>query len=97
MSNFLSRGVYTQGCIFPVTTEDPELLVLESIPTSNKRWGIAFFIGNPTAENCIALINSDTDFTKLHSSILTTAVVNRDGTLRGSVANQINKYLELQG
>jgi hypothetical protein len=61
---FLRTGIY-KGFNLPVTTEDPALLVLESIPTEGKRWGIGFFVGSPTAENCIGLINDDTDFTIL--------------------------------
>jgi hypothetical protein len=92
----LYTGKHFDGCIIPVTTEDPSLIIHETNPES-KRWGILFFIGTATKENCIAVINSDTDFTKLHSSILTTAVINRDGTLKGSVVKQINKYLESKG
>jgi hypothetical protein len=87
---FLRTGVY-RGFNFPVTTEDPDLLVLESIPTEGKKWGIGFFVGEPTAKNCIGLINDDTDFTILSRYILTTAVVTRDGKLIGSVGNRIDK------
>jgi hypothetical protein len=87
---FLRTGVYT-GFNFPVTTEDPALLVLESIPTEGKKWGIGFFVGEPTAENCIAIINDDTDFSILSRHVLTTAVVTREGKLIDSVWNRINK------
>lgn len=89
---FLRTGIY-KGFNFPVTTEDPSLLVLESIPTEGKRWGIGFFVGSPTAENCIGLINDDTDFTILSRFILTTPVVTRDGKLKGSVSNRIQERL----
>jgi hypothetical protein len=89
---FLRTGIY-KGFNFPVTTEDPSLLVLESIPTEGKRWGIGFFVGSPTAENCIGLINDDTDFTILSRFILTTPVVTRDGKLKGSVSNRIQQRL----
>jgi hypothetical protein len=89
---FLRTGIY-KGFNFPVTTEDPSLLVLESIPTEGKRWGIGFFVGSPTAENCIGLINDDTDFTILSRYILTTPVVTRDGKLKGSVSNRIQERL----
>jgi len=89
---FLRTGIY-KGFNFPVTTEDPSLLVLESIPTEGKRWGIGFFVGSPIAENCIGLINDDTDFTILSRYILTTPVVTRDGKLKGSVSNRIQQRL----
>ena len=89
---FLRTGVY-KGFNFPVTTEDPSLLVLESIPTAGKRWGLGFFVGSPTAENCIGIINDDTDFTILSRYILTTPVVTRDGKLKGSVSNRIQERL----
>jgi len=89
---FLRTGIY-KGFNFPVTTEDPSLLVLESIPTEGKRWGIGFFVGSPIAENCIGLINDDTDFTILSRFILTTPVVTRDGKLKGSVSNRIQERL----
>jgi hypothetical protein len=89
---FLRTGLY-KGFNFPITTEDPSLLVLESIPTEGKRWGIGFFIGSPTAENCIGIINDDTDFTILSRYILTTPVVTRDGKLIGSVSNRIQNRL----
>jgi len=89
---FLRTGIY-KGFNFPVTTEDPSLLVLESIPTEGKRWGIGFFVGSPIAENCIGLINDDTDFTILSRYILTTPVVTRDGKLKGSVSNRIQERL----
>lgn len=89
MNTFLSTGVYTEGCIVPVTTEDPCLTILET-KSDSKRWGIGFFIGEVCAENCIGLINNETDFSTLHSSILTAAVRNREGILKGSVAHRIN-------
>jgi hypothetical protein len=89
---FLRTGLY-KGFNFPITTEDPSLLVLESIPTEGKRWGIGFFVGSPTAENCIGIINDDTDFTILSRYILTTPVVTRDGKLIGSVSNRIQNRL----
>lgn len=90
---FLRTGIY-KGFNFPVTTEDPDLLVLESIPNDEgKKWGIGFFVGSPIAENCIGLINDDTDFTILSRYILTTAVVTRDGKLKGSVSNRIQQRL----
>jgi hypothetical protein len=89
---FLRTGLY-KGFNFPITTEDPSLLVLESIPTEGKRWGIGFFVGSPTGENCIGIINDDTDFTILSRYILTTPVVTRDGKLIGSVSNRIQNRL----
>ena len=89
---FLRTGLY-KGFNFPITTEDPSLLVLESIPIEGKRWGIGFFVGSPTAENCIGIINDDTDFTILSRYILTTPVVTRDGKLIGSVSNRIQNRL----
>jgi hypothetical protein len=89
---FLRTGVY-RGYNFPVTTEDPDLIVLESIPVEGKRWGLGFFVGEPIGENCIGLINDDTDFNTLHSCVLTTPVVTRDGKLKGSVANRIKQRL----
>ena len=88
MNEFLKTGVYT-NCIIPVTTEDPSLIVHETKPES-KRWGILFFIGSATKENCIAVINNETDFSLLDKSILTAPVTMRDGSLKGSVANRIN-------
>jgi len=87
---FLRTGVY-KGFNFPVTTEDPALLVLESIPTEGKKWGLGFFVGDPIAENCIAIINDDTDFSILSRYVLTTAVVTREGKLIDSVWNRISK------
>jgi hypothetical protein len=88
MNNFLKTGVY-RNCIIPVTTEDPSLIIHETNPES-KRWGILFFIGSATKENCIAVINNETDFGLLHKSILTAPVTRRDGSLKDSVANRIN-------
>jgi hypothetical protein len=82
--SFLTSGIYTNGCIIPVTTEDPELVVKETNPES-KRWGIAFFLGS----QCIGLINDETDRGTLHRSILTCSVY-RNGKYVGSVANRLS-------
>lgn len=89
----LYTGKHFDGCIIPVTTEDPSLIIHETNPEST-RWGILFFIGTATKENCIAVINSDTDFSKLHKSILTATVTMRDGSTKGSVAQRINKEFQ---
>lgn len=89
---FLRTGIF-KGYNFPVTTEDPGLLVLESMPVEGKKWGLGFFIGEPSNANCIALINDETDFTTLHSCILTTLVVTTDGKRKGSVSSRIQQRL----
>lgn len=81
--SFLTTGVYTNGCLIPVTTEDPSLVVKETKFGSIK-WGIGFFLGS----ECIGLINDDTDPATLHKSILTCAVY-RDNQHVGSVANRL--------
>ena len=80
--SFLSTGVYTNGCIIPVTTEDPALTVKETKFGSIK-WGIGFFLGS----ECIGLINDDTDRISLHPSILTCPVY-RNNQYVGSVADR---------
>jgi hypothetical protein len=89
----LFTGRHTQGCIVPVTTEDPDLIILETNPDSTK-WGILFFLGQPIHSNCIAVINDNTDLTKLHHSIFTAPVVTKNGNLLGSVSQRIMKHQE---
>jgi hypothetical protein len=86
--SFLTTGIYTTGCIVPVTTEDPELIVKETKPCS-KKWGIVFFLGNEP----IALINEQTDLSTLHRSIMTCPVT-LDNAYVGSVANRITPLWE---
>lgn len=81
--SFLTTGIYTNGCIIPVTTEDPSLVVKETKFGSIK-WGIGFFLGS----ECIGLINDDTDPAILHPSILTCPVY-RNNEYVGSVANRL--------
>lgn len=91
--SFLQTGIYTEGCIVPVTTEDPSLTVLQTNPGS-KKWGILFFIGKPIAENCIAIINDETNMSSLDRSILTCPIVTREGTFVSSVAIAIDKHMQ---
>jgi len=91
--SFLQTGIYTEGCIIPVTTEDPSLTVLQTKPDSTK-WGILFFIGEPTAKNCIGIINDETDMSSLDKSILTCPIHTREGVLISSVAIAINKHMQ---
>lgn len=93
MENFISSGRYTQGCIVPITSEDPSLTVLET-KDDTKKWGIAIFIGKPIAENCIGLINDESlASTVIHSSILTMTVVKNNeyvGSVGQRIANRIS-------
>jgi hypothetical protein len=54
MANFLQTGVYTEGCIIPVTTEDPSLLV--QLDDFSESFRVNIYIGN-TWIDCVSMNN----------------------------------------
>lgn len=44
MTNFLQTGVYTEGCITPVTTEDPSLLAV--LDDFSEEFRVNIYVGN---------------------------------------------------
>lgn len=63
MSNFLKTGIYTQGCIIPVTSNDPS--VSAAIDNYSEEFRINIYIGS----SYIDTITMD-NFRDVHPSIL---------------------------
>ena len=61
MNNFLQTGIYTKGCIIPVTTEDPSLSVILDDFSENFRVNIYVgqsYIDSVTMSNYRQICNS---------------------------------------
>lgn len=63
MNNFLKTGIYTEGCIIPVTTEDPSLKAVLNEYSEDLQ--IILFVGN----RCVGTINMD-NFREIDSDLL---------------------------
>jgi hypothetical protein len=61
MKTFINTGIYTQGCIVPITTEDPSLLVMFDEFSEEFRLNIycgESYIDSITMADCRQMCNS---------------------------------------
>jgi len=86
MNTFINTGIYTQGCIVPITTEDPCLIAVLDDFSEEFRVNIYAgdsYIDSVTMKNCKQMCNSV-------SSIL---VVDRFGVQLGNIWSLVNEQL----
>jgi hypothetical protein len=86
METFINTGVYTQGCIVPITIEDPCLTAVLDDFSEEFRVNIYAgdsYIDSVTMKNCKQMCNSV-------SSIL---VVDRFGVQLGNIWSLVNEQL----
>ncbi len=86
MTNFLKTGIYTNGCIIPVTTEDPSLLLILDEFTENFR--INIYCGQSYIDS-ITMNN----FREMCNDVSSLAVQSRHGEYLGNVWSLINEQM----
>jgi len=86
MNNFLKTGIYTNGCIIPITTEDPSLLLILDEFTENFR--INIYCGQSYIDS-ITMSN----FREICNDVSSLAVQSRHGEYLGNVWSLINEQM----
>lgn len=86
MTNFLKTGVYTEGCIIPVTTEDPSLSVVLDEFSENFRLNI--YIGDSYIDS-VTMANHR----QLCNSVYSLPVYSRHNEYLGSIWTLIQEQL----
>jgi hypothetical protein len=86
MKQFLQTGVYTEGCIIPVTTEDPSLLAV--LDDFSEQFRINIYIGSSYIDS-ITMEN----YRQICNSVSSIAVVDRFGSHLGNVWSLIQEQL----
>ena len=86
MNTFLSRGIYTEGCIIPITTEDPSLVAILDDFSEEFRINIfagSHYIASVDMSNCKQMCNDV-------SSLL---VEDRHGKNIGNIWSLVNEQM----
>lgn len=86
MENFLQTGLYTQGCIIPVTTEDPSLVAV--LDDFSEEFRINIFIGS-TYITSVNMINHR----QICNDVSTLLVQDRYGKHLGNIHSLIKEQL----
>lgn len=86
MNNFLKTGIYTDGCIVPVTTEDPDILVILGEYCEGFRLNV--FIGNTWIDE-ITMVNHRT----LHKDVSRLPVHSYKGEYLGTVNSLVEEQV----
>lgn len=86
MNNFLKTGIYTDGCIVPVTTEDPDIWVI--LDEYSEEFRLNVYIGN-TWIDAISMTNHRS----LHNDVSRLPVHSYKGEYLGTVNSLIQEQL----
>jgi hypothetical protein len=86
MNNFLKTGIYNNGCVIPVTVEDPSLLLILDEFTENFR--INIYCGQSYIDS-ITMSN----FREICNDVSSLVVQSRHGEYLGNVWSLINEQM----
>lgn len=86
MNNFLKTGIYTEGCIIPVTTEDPSLLVI--FDDFSEEFRLNVYCGNSYIDS-ITMLN----FRQVCNDVSSLPVHSRHGEYLGNVWSLVNEQM----
>jgi len=86
MSTFIQTGVYTEGCIIPVTTEDPCIQVLHD--EYAETFSINLYVGNTWIDE-ITMVNYNT----MCNDVSSLAVYSFKGEYLGNVWKLVQEQL----
>lgn len=86
MNTFLSTGVYTEGCIIPVTTEDPCLTAI--LDDFSEELRINIYVGDSYIDS-VTMKN----YRQMCNSVSSIPVVDRFGIYLGSIWNVIQEQM----
>jgi hypothetical protein len=86
MTTFLSTGVYTQGCIVPVTTEDPCLTAI--LDDFSEKFRVNIYVGDSFID-CVTIKN----YRQMCNNVSSIPVVDRFGAYQGTIWSLVNEHL----
>ena len=86
MNHFLQTGVYTEGCIIPVTIEDPSLLV--QLDDFSESFRVNIYIGS-TWVDCVSMDN----YRQICNGVSSLSVYSRHNEYMGSLWTLIQEQL----
>ena len=86
MNNFLKTGIYTKGCIIPVTTEDPSLSVI--LDDFSEQFRLNVYCGNSYIDS-ITILN----FRQVCNDVSSLPVYSRHGEYLGNVWSLVNEQM----
>lgn len=88
MTKFLQTGIYTEGCIIPVTTEDPSLLV--QFDDFSEEFRLHVYIGDSYIDS-ITMSN----YRQIANDVSSLPVYSRHNEYLGSVWTLIQEHIEV--
>lgn len=86
MNNFLKTGIYTDGCIVPVTTEDPAIWLILDKHCEDFRLNV--YVGNTWIDQ-ITMVNHRT----LHNDVSRLPVHSYEGEYLGTVNSLVEEQV----
>lgn len=86
MNNFLQTGLYTQGCIIPVTTEDPALSVI--LDDFSEEFRVNIYVGQEYIDS-VTMAN----YRQICNSVSSLPVYSRHNEYLGNLWSLIQEQL----